>query len=257
VLGLAIHNGVILDLRLPPLLWQLMMNEPVGLRELRQIQPALYRGLRALLAHEADDVEGVFCADFSVARVVFGQTIIAELVPGGADVPVTRANRDEYVARYAEHALVTSVSAPLAAFRQGFLALCDGPALSLLRPRELEQLCCGEPHLDFRAMQANARYEGFKPTDPTVVHFWEVVHTLSVDDQKGLLFFVTGCEKAPVGGLGNLAFVLQRVGPDSMDLPTAHTCFNVLDMPAYTSRGKLRDRLLLAIREGREGFALQ
>jgi len=29
-------------------------------------------------------------------------------------------------------------------------------------------------------------------------------------------------------------FILQRKGPDSMELPTSHTCFNLLAMPEYT-----------------------
>jgi len=41
-----------------------------------------------------------------------------------------------------------------------------------------------------------------------------------------------------------------------MALPTAHTCFNLLSMPAYASRGKLRDRLTIAIHNA-QGFGLQ
>jgi len=49
---------------------------------------------------------------------------------------------------------------------------------------------------------------------------------------------------------------VQRSGPDSDRLPTAHTCFNILLMPEYGSRGKLRERLEIAV-ENAEGFGLQ
>jgi hypothetical protein len=39
-------------------------------------------------------------------------------------------------------------------------------------------------------------------------------------------------------------------------LPHAHTCFNLLSFPAYGSRGKLRDRLGIAIHNA-QGFGLQ
>lgn len=39
-------------------------------------------------------------------------------------------------------------------------------------------------------------------------------------------------------------------------LPTAHTCFNQLDLPEYTSVEELREKLLLAIRHGAEGFGM-
>ena len=87
-------------------------------------------------------------------------------------------------------------------------------------------------------------------------HFWQVVHSMGVDEQRKMLFFATGCDRAPVGGLGKLKFVLQRAGDDSMALPTAHTCFNLLSMPEYTSRAKLRDRLSVAINNA-QGFGLQ
>ena len=49
---------------------------------------------------------------------------------------------------------------------------------------------------------------------------------------------------------------LQRSGPDCERLPTAHTCFNILLLPDYCTRAKMRERILLAI-ENAQGFGLQ
>jgi hypothetical protein len=49
---------------------------------------------------------------------------------------------------------------------------------------------------------------------------------------------------------------VQRSGPDSDLLPTAHTCFNVLLLPEYASKEKLRERLAVAMANA-EGFGLQ
>ena len=46
------------------------------------------------------------------------------------------------------------------AFARGFMMLCGGPAMHLFSSTELERLVCGNPILDFVALQANARYEG-------------------------------------------------------------------------------------------------
>jgi len=83
-----------------------------------------------------------------------------------------------------------------------------------------------------------------------------VVDGFTPAEKRALLLFATGCDRAPIGGLEKLKFILQRSGPDSMALPTAHTCFNLLSMPAYASRGKLRDRLTIAIHNA-QGFGLQ
>eukprot|EP00983_Pelagomonas_calceolata_P109731 1159589-Pelagomonas_calceolata.AAC.8 len=51
-----------------------------------------------------------------------------------------------------------------------------------------------------------------------------------------------------------LALCPRRMGGDSDRLPTAHTCFNHLLLPAYTSKEMLQDRLRKAL-EYAEGFA--
>lgn len=48
------------------------------------------------------------------------------------------------------------------------MLLCDGPALRLFTPAELEQLVCGNPNLDFRALQAAAQYRGGFSADDQV-----------------------------------------------------------------------------------------
>lgn len=51
-------------------------------------------------------------------------------------------------------------AAQFEAFARGFMMLCGGPAIHLFSATELERLVCGNPILDFAALQANARYEG-------------------------------------------------------------------------------------------------
>jgi len=57
----------------------------------------------------------------------------------------------------------------------------------------------------------------------------------------------------PIKGLGNLNFVISRNGADEERLPSAHTCFNHLLLPEYTTKEKLKAQLLKAISDT-EGF---
>ena len=93
------------------------------------------------------------------------------------------------------------------------------------------------------------------------------MHDVLLVCEGDLLFYFTGltclpakvpmmCCRAPVGGLGRLSLVIQRSGPDSDRLPTAHTCFNYLLLPEYASAEKLQALLLTAI-ENAQGFGLQ
>ena len=66
--------------------------------------------------------------------------------------------------------------------------------------------------------------------------------------------------KVPLDGFANLQgmrgpqrFSIHRAYNTSL-LPTAHTCFNQLDLPAYSSLEEMRERVLVSIREGNSGF---
>merc|ERR1712070_60321 len=97
---------------------------------------------------------------------------------------------------------------------------------------------------------------GYSPHTQVIRWFWEVAGQWSEQQKAKLLSFATGSSRAPIGGLRNLNFVIQKEGPNSMNLPTSHTCFNTLLLPEYSSRARLRDRLEIAINNA-EGFGLQ
>jgi ubiquitin-protein ligase E3 A len=54
VLGLAIYNRVLLDFPLPLALYKKLLGQPVGLRELEDMQPMLGRSMRKLLEYDGD-----------------------------------------------------------------------------------------------------------------------------------------------------------------------------------------------------------
>ena len=85
---------------------------------------------------------------------------------------------------------------------------------------------------------------------------WNILHALDLDQQKKFLFFVTGSDRAPVNGLASISFIISRNGPDSDRLMTAHTCYNYLLLPEYTSEEKMKKLLLTAINNS-EGFGLR
>jgi ubiquitin-protein ligase E3 A len=83
-----------------------------------------------------------------------------------------------------------------------------------------------------------------------------VVAEFTPEEQRQFLSFVSGSDRAPIRGLGDLPLVIQRAGPDSDRLPTASTCFTTLLLPEYTpGLDKMRAKLKAAIRES-EGFGL-
>ncbi|KAI3438759.1 hypothetical protein D9Q98_001177 [Chlorella vulgaris] len=256
VLGLAIYNAVILDIRFPMVVFKKLMGVQPSFEDLKAAFPDLGRGLQALLDF-GGDVEAVFCRSFTAELDYYGEVRSVELKPGGADVAVTAGNRREYVQLYTHWLLEASIDKQFSAFRSGFLRVCGGPALTLFSPPELELLICGLPHLDFEALEGVSRYEGGYSRDHQEVRwFWEVLHGLSLEQKRAFLQFTTGSDRAPVGGLAKLPLLIQRAGPDTDHLPTSHTCFNSLLLPEYSSKDKLRSKLLTAVENAAQGFGL-
>jgi ubiquitin-protein ligase E3 A len=79
---------------------------------------------------------------------------------------------------------------------------------------------------------------------------------MSINEKKKLLQFVTGSDKIPVTGLKSLTFKIQKNGSDSDRLPTSHTCFGVMLLPAYSSKEKMSRMLDLAVGNS-QGFGLR
>lgn len=257
LLGLAIYNGVILDIRFPKFLYKKLKGLRADFSDLEEAAPNLAKQLQYLLQYEGD-IESTFSLYFVTEYEYYGKMKEYDLIPNGSCVPVTSENREQYVELYTNFLLEESIASQFNAFSAGFHQVCGGPALALFRPEELELLVCGQPCLDFHTLEQSTHYDaGYNSESVVVKAFWEVIYSMDSNQQKKFLFFVTGCNRAPVGGLGRLGFTIQRSGPDTSHLPTSHTCFNILLLPEYDSKEKLETKLKIAIENGTEGFGLQ
>ncbi|POW21744.1 hypothetical protein PSHT_02053, partial [Puccinia striiformis] len=86
------------------------------------------------------------------------------------------------------------------------------------------------------------------------------LESVDPDERAKLLQFATGSSRVPLEGFGALQgaqgatkFSLVNAHTKNV-LPSAHTCFNQIDLPSYDSYEELRKMFLIAINEGSEGF---
>jgi hypothetical protein len=253
---------VILNVSFPRVLYKKLLGQHITFDDLRDVDPELHCGLKQLLEYSpAEEVEDVFCRTHEFMWTnSLGEHRRVELVPQGADVPVTGQNREAFVQAYVKWLLVDSIALQFDQFKIGFNRVVPPAATVLFHSSELELIVAGYPILDFRDLQESAKYVGWVEPNPTqnltIQAFWEVVHELSLEHKQKLLKFATGSAQVPIGGLKKLEFVIQRMGPKSNSLPTSHTCFNTLLLPDYGSKALLQGRLLVALEEC-EGFGLK
>eukprot|EP00727_Mastigamoeba_balamuthi_P004670 m51a1_g14200 putative ubiquitin ligase (752) ;mRNA; r:138249-141205 len=256
LLGLAIYNNAILNVHFPKVVYKKLLSvryEP-ELEDLEDVYPDMRRSLQKMLEPGFDvDELGL---TFTVEYEYYGSVRSLELKPGGASVAVTRENKAEYVRLRLHWVLVDSVEKQFSSFREGFKSvISDSRAMGLFKPEELELVICGSPELDFQDMERHTHYEGYEASDQVIRWFWEVIHSLTLEQKRLFLAFTTGTDRCPIGGLKDLRLIVGKHGDDPDQLPTASTCFNYLHLPAYDSKEKLRDKLLQAI-ENCTGFGL-
>lgn len=254
--GIAIYNSVILDVHFPPVLYRKLMGMKGKFEDLEFAHPGIYKSLKYLLDYDGDIAQDIM-ATFEISYEIFESTVTHELVADGKNIPVTNENKGEYCDTYANFLLNKSCKQQFEAFKRGFdIVTHDSLLKSLFRADELEMLVCGSQVFELSELESTTEYDaGYTKDTPVIKFFWEIVHSMTTDQAKQLLNFTTGSDRVPVGGLAKLKLIIARNGEDSDRLPTAHTCYNVLLLPEYSTLEKLRDRLLKAISNAK-GFGL-
>ena len=247
VVGLAIYNGNLLNVRFPIVLYKKLRDMTATIDDLKELDETLCNSLHSILSYEGD-VEDIG---------LFFEYDGVPLKRNGSDIAVTNENREEYVRSVVDFILNRSIAEHFASFKTGFLQSAGNIVLDLFRPEELSLLVAGREELDFIALQKVTRYEGgFTKDSPPVRAFWHIVHNRLTDTQKRkLLVFVTSSPRAPINGLGAIPFVIAKDG-DPAHLPTSHTCFFMLVLPDDPDEESLYRKLVIAI-EHSEGFAFK
>lgn len=104
---------------------------------------------------------------------------------------------------------------------------------------------------------------GYTHDSRAVKFLFEILSSFDNEQQRLFLQFVTGSPRLPVGGFRSLNPPLTIVrktfesteNPDDF-LPSVMTCVNYLKLPDYSSIEIMRDKLLIAAREGQQSFHL-
>lgn len=255
ICGLAIYNFTIIDLPFPLALYKKLLKEPVTLNDLKDLSPTMANSLKSILEYDQPDLEEAFGINFEITRDAFGEQSVVQLKPNGDCTPVTQENKKEYVDLYVDYILNKAVFSQYEPFYHGFMKVCGGRVLQLFHSHELMAVVVGNENYDWHALEESAEYKnGYSSSDQTIRWFWEVIHEMSLEDKKKFLLYLTGCDRIPIQGMKAIQIVIQPT-TDEKYLPVAHTCFNLLDLPRYKTKERLKYKLIQAIQQT-EGFSL-
>jgi E3 ubiquitin-protein ligase HUWE1 len=260
VIGKAICDSQLMDAHFTRSFYKHVLGNTVDYTDIEAVEPEYYNSLKQILGLSAEDLEGLDLT-FSAESQTFGKQEVIDLIPGGRNVSVMEENKADYVRLVAHHRMTAAIRSQIEAFLDGFYELVPPELISIFSPTELELLICGLPDVDIDELYAFTEYHQYRLNDNMIQWFWEVLRGFNREEKALFLQFVTGTSKVPLEGFGSLQgmrgvqrFSIHRAYGDIGLLPSAHTCFNQLDLPMYTSQEELRDKLLMAIKEGGEGF---
>mmetsp|Transcript_16157 Transcript_16157/g.15876 ORF Transcript_16157/g.15876 Transcript_16157/m.15876 type:complete len:761 (+) Transcript_16157:22-2304(+) len=220
LMGLAIYNGVILDIHFPVACYKKLLNIEPTLDDIKELDPSTGKSLQYILDCDSPTLQDDLYMTFIYEYEVFGENKTEALKENGANIFVSQENKQEYVELLIDFIFNKSIENQFEAFSRGFHKACGGDALTLFRPEELQKLICGSQKLDFEAMMKETRYDGFEGEEEVLNWFWDIlIDEFNEEQQKKFLFFCTGCAKAPVSGLESIGFIIVKNGEDDEKLP--------------------------------------
>ncbi|KAK9821279.1 hypothetical protein WJX74_008357 [Apatococcus lobatus] len=256
MLGKCVYEGILIDVPLAGFFLKKFRTTLCDVNDLPTLDGELYRNLMLLRDWDGDVTED-FSRSFTITDDLGGRTREVELVPGGSDIPVTNANRMEFIRLVSSYRLNTQLRVAAEAFKRGFSHLIHPAWVTMFNGEELQKLISGgaDLGLDLADLRRHIVYaSGYADDHPVIQIFWQVMEQLTDEEQSQWLKFVTACSRAPLLGFRYLEppLCIQLAGhvgnAESLErLPTSATCMNLLKLPPYSSPHLMLQKLRLAI----------
>jgi len=247
-------------LDLAPIFWKALAWQKVSKYDVRSIDYNFFKyleGLRAIASKE-EFVEQVDKEKelFFVCMLSDNETSV-DLKANGQNIRVCYENRCEFItlcyeARLSEHdAMIDSI-------RRGMDKIVPIDSLKFMRWHELEILICGKKKINIALLRRHTNYSAdLLASDAHIVWFWEVLTEFSEQNKAKFIRFAWAQERLPSD---DDEFVLTHtrlmIKPSSHAsksanqdrlLPKADTCFFNLELPKYSSKQILKEKLMFAI----------
>ena len=259
IVGKALLENQLMDVHFTRCFYKNIVGEELTTKDFEDYDPTYHRNLQWLLNNEITDAIEF---RFSYMRDQFGRLEECELKEGGRDIPVTDENKGEYVRLMCYAKMALEIKDQIGKFKEGLNEVIPQSAIDIFKGNELELMISGCPVIDIQDLKRNTLYYGYTSNSQNIINFWKVLEDFDENLKAGFLQFVTGTSKIPYQGFKNLKgsgeniqkFNIHKL-PQSDNLPTSHTCVNQLDLPDYQSLETLREKLTIAIKYGKEGFA--
>jgi len=177
-----------------------------------------------------------------------------ELVDDGANISVTFQNRLEF-ADLLENYRIHECDLQMKYICQGIAVVIPIDLLTLFTWKQLEVFVCGNASIDIDLLADKTVYDGVQEKDMHIQLFWEILKEFDNPNRQAFLQFVWGRSRLPSSrnGFGKDVFKIMNhaksliSGNPDIYLPVSHTCFFSLELPRYSSKKIMLEKLTYAM----------
>lgn len=125
ILGLALFNNIILDVKFPLVIYKKLLDQPTNLEDMKECEPELYQTFSYLKNTKEQNLKDILSTNFTVVVDKFGEKVVVPLKPNGENIYIDNTNKDEYVDLYLDWYFNKSIEDYFACFKKGFYRVCD------------------------------------------------------------------------------------------------------------------------------------
>lgn len=257
IVGMAIYNSMILDIKFPLLVYNKLMDQKLTIDDFIQIEPTTGGQLKKLLkTTNVEKYDIYFELTYKNSQGVIHSK---ELINNGSQIIVNDENKFDYVSKYISFYLVDSIKEKFNQFYNGFKLVMNSNSISLFTPQEIQIILVGDEcneKIDIDTLKEITIYKNCSSNDKLIQWFWKFFNEMTIIDQRKMLRFITGLDKLPSTGLTNFIFKISIDSTTKNRLPISHTCFNEICLSDWENEMVLREKIKLAINES-NGFDLR
>ncbi|CAH1119370.1 unnamed protein product, partial [Phaedon cochleariae] len=248
--GVAIRTRKPLALPLAPMIWKLIVGEPLKIEDLEDTDCMYIQSLRSIRDIHLSGVTEDYFHDIIPLETFEGTSCTGKVVPivhGGRRIPLTFANRAQYYEQAVEFRM-REFDLPIAAIREGMSGIVPVPLLSLMTAEHFERLVGGRSHIPIAVLKKIVRYRELDENHHLVQWLWNILENFTDNERVLFMRFVSGRSRLPAN-LADLSqrFQVMKVEKAVNGLPTAQTCFFQLRLPPYTSQEIMAEKLRYSI----------
>jgi len=237
-MALSIIQNIPVGNDFPLYYYAILTDQPVRLQDIQEDEPELHKSLSDILAMDAETLESIGVA----------------LEGSGYEDELTVDNRMEQINGRLSRMIQapTDVREEMEALKEGFFEVLPREIFRGFTPQQMRKFLVGEENVDVVDLGNNIKFrDGYTRRSQQIVWFLEVLEEMPQDQRRRVLRFITGSSRVPLGGFRNLQPSTMEITyygyATDMHMPKTHTCFNQIELPPYTTKEALRQKLIQAL----------